>query len=317
MNTMKIYRSFDEIDFEKNTVLTVGTFDGVHRGHQKLLNYLKSVAAESNLRPLLMTIDPHPQIVLKKENMPPVKLLSTIEERIALFRKFGLQNLLIIPFSYEFSRTSPEEFIKDYLYKKVGLQKILVGHDHLFGKDRKGDNNLLNELGKQLDFEVEKVAPYYENELIISSTKIRNYIDSNDIEEANKMLGYDYSVSGKVVRGQGRARSLGYPTANIKQFSEHKLMPANGVYLVSSFINDNLYYGMANIGTRPTLTNDVIPTLEVNYFNLDMDLYESSIEVSFLNFIRLEKKFEGVSKLLKQIKKDKEVCLELIKKRKK
>ncbi len=310
---MNIYRTFDDIDFNKNTVLTVGTFDGVHKGHQMLLKYLKSVAAEKNLRPLLITIDPHPQIVLQKESKPHIKLLTTIEERIELFRKFGLKNLLIIPFSYEFSRTKPEIFIEKYLYQKTGLRHILVGYDHLFGKDRSGNNNLLEEFGLKLDFEVEKMSPYLENGEIISSTKIRNLLTENKICEANTMLGYDFSVTGKVVRGQGRARSLGYPTANFEFNNPHKQIPANGVYLIYSFINDNLHYGMANIGTRPTLTNDTHPTLEVNYFNLDMDLYDDILKVSFLKFIRKEHKFSGVTPLLNQIGKDKETCLKLIK----
>lgn len=310
---MNIYRTFDDIDFNKNTVLTVGTFDGVHKGHQMLLKYLKSVAAEKSLRPLLITIDPHPQIVLQKGAKPHIKLLTTIEERIELFREYGLKNLLIIPFSYEFSRTKPEQFIEKYLYQKTGLRHILVGYDHLFGKDRSGNNNLLEEYGLRLDFEVEKMSPYLENGEIISSTKIRNFLAANEISKANKMLGYDYSVTGKIVRGQGRARSLGYPTANYEINNPHKQVPANGVYLVYSYIRDNLYYGMANIGTRPTLTNDKHPTLEVNYFNLDMDLYDDILKVSFLEFIRYEHKFNGVSALLNQISKDKQTCLDLIK----
>jgi riboflavin kinase/FMN adenylyltransferase len=314
---MNIYRTFDDIEYDNNTMLTVGTFDGVHKGHQMLLKYLKSVAAEKKLRPLLITIDPHPQIVLQKESKPDIKLLTTIEERIELFRLFGLKNLLIIPFSYEFSRTTPEQFIENYLYQKTGLRHILVGYDHLFGKDRSGNNNLLQEYGKKLDFTVEKMSSYLENSEIISSTKIRQLISGKKVDVANQMLGYDYSVSGKVVRGQGRARSLGYPTANFEFNNPHKLIPSNGVYLVYSYIKDNLYYGMANIGTRPTLTNDKHPTLEVNYFNLDMDLYDDILKVSFLQYIREEQKFDGVSGLLNQIAKDKNTCLRLIKEIKK
>lgn len=314
---MKIYRSFDEIDYNKNTVLTLGTFDGVHQGHQLMLKYLRSSAAENNHRALLITIDPHPQIILKKENKPPVELLTTIDERIELFEKFGLNHLLIIPFTLEFSKTKPEEFVKSFLYQKVGIEKIIVGYDHLFGKNRSGDINLLNNLGKQLGFSVEKVNPYHEEGKVISSTIIRKHLKLNEIEKANQMLGYDYFVTGKVVRGQGRAKSLGYPTANIKPETKHKLYPANGVYLISSYIDGNLYHGMANIGLRPTLTNDTEPTLEVNFFNLDMDLYDKVLQIQFIRFIRKEHKFESVPKLLEQISTDKKTCLNLIKQTKK
>mgnify|MGYP006290758699 FL=1 len=310
---MKIYRSFDEAKYDRNTVLTLGTFDGVHRGHQVLIRYLSSIAARESLRPMLMTIDPHPQIVLKKPGKPPIELLTTINERIDLFEKFGVENLLIIPFSYEFSRTSPDEFVREFLFRKVGLRKFLIGYDHLFGKNRSGDGSLLDDMGIKLGFDVEQVQPFFDDGTVISSTKIRKSIKGHEIEKANEMLGYPYRVTGKVVRGQGRARSLGYPTANIMPEDNHKLYPGFGVYLVSSYIDNVKYFGMANIGLRPTLTEDKTPTLEVNFFNLDMDLYDKILQISFISFIRKEKKFDGVTGLLDQIAKDKESCMKMIK----
>lgn len=314
---MKIYRSFDEAKYERNSVLTLGTFDGVHRGHQLLIRYLKNIAVNQNLRPILMTIDPHPQIILNKKDRPPLELLTTINERIDLFEKFGVEHLLIIPFSYEFSQTPPDEFVREFLFRKVGLQKFLIGYDHLFGKNRSGDSSLLDKMGIKLGFDVEQVQPYLEDGTIISSTKIRNLIKDRKIEQANEMLGYYYRVTGKVIRGQGRARSLGYPTANILPENEHKLLPGFGVYLVSGVVDNVTYYGMANIGFRPTFTEDVTPTLEVNFFNLDLDLYDRILQISFIRFLRKEIKFEGVSKLLEQIGKDKETCMNMIRQLKK
>ncbi len=310
---MKIYRSFDEINFKEGTVLTVGTFDGVHKGHQLILQRLLEVSKEKQLAGVVLTIDPHPQLVLKKEGRTPIKILTVISERIKLFEKFGLEHLFIIPFTYEFSQTPPDIFVKDYLHRKFNLKKILVGYDHMFGRNREGSSDLLNRMSAELGFSMEKVEPYFDNGMIISSTKIRNSLLNHELDRANGMLGYEYFVDGVVEHGSGRGRALGYPTANIKIPDISKELPAQGIYLVSSMIDGKKTYGMANIGTRPTFSDNDIVLLEVNFLDFDSDLYEKSLSISFLKFIREEKKFSGVDELIKQMDNDKEISQFLIK----
>ncbi|MDQ1265313.1 MAG: Riboflavin biosynthesis protein [Bacteroidota bacterium] len=310
---MKIYNSFDNVEYDRNTILTVGTFDGVHKGHRIIINKLLEISANEKLKGMIVTIDPHPQLVLKKEGRKPIKLLTNIGERLWLFEKFGIEYALIIPFTYQFSRTSPEEFVRNFLCEKIGMKKILVGYDHLFGKDREGDKNLLSSLSQELQFGVEAIDPLLLQDNVVSSTKIRNAIESHDIERANVMLGYNYFISGRVIMGEGRGHKLGFPTANVLPPDDNKLIPARGVYFVKAEIKGKYYYGMANIGVRPTFTSDEKPTLEVNFFDFDEDIYELEVTVEFLQFIRQEKKFSGSSELIQQLIIDKEMCMKLIK----
>ncbi|MDQ1266288.1 MAG: Riboflavin biosynthesis protein [Bacteroidota bacterium] len=308
---MNIFHSFEEIEFNSETVLTVGTFDGVHLGHQTIIGRMLSIAAKEHLRHLLITIDPHPQIVLQINGRAPIKLLTNIKERLTLFEMFGIENTLVVPFNIEFSQIAPEIFVRDYLAKKIGLKKILIGYDHMFGRDRQGNSGLLEQLSRELSFGVEKISPFQEKNITISSTKIRHALLENNINQANEMLGYNYFVSGKVVYGSGRGSKLGYPTANIKIKDNNKLLPANGVYFVSAEIEGRDIYGMANLGTRPTFTKDNFPTLEVYFFDFNGDIYNKHIQLSFLKFIRIEKKFTGEKDFLAQLKKDNEFCYNL------
>ena len=311
---MKVYRSFEEIKYDPASVLTVGTFDGVHLGHQKIISELLDTAAKDSLRPVLLTIHPHPQIVLQKKNRPQVMLLTTIEERLYLFEKYEVENVLVIPFSYEFSQISGEEFVKDYLHSKVGMKKMLIGYDHMFGKDRSGNIALLEKLSDELDFTVSRIQAFEDKERVISSTEIRKAIEDRRIEEVNTMLGHPFLINGEVVHGQGRAAQLGYPTANFNNFNPNKIIPGTGVYFVRSKIHGKEYFGMANIGYRPTLTNDTELTLEVNYFEFNSDIYGETIAVEFLNFLRKEHKFPSVDDLLEQISRDRAECLKLAEK---
>lgn len=308
---MQVYRDFDEISRDVNSIITVGTFDGVHKGHQLVIDRLLELSKDGS-RHVIMTIDPHPQIVLQRQDRHRIHLLTTIKERIELFKKFGIQNVLVIPFSYEFSQTAPEVFIKEFLYEKVGFKKILIGHDHMFGKNREGNSELLNSLSIQLGFEVEQVDAHSESGIIISSTKIRKMLEESKIEEANEMLGHKFGIRGKVTHGNGRGAGLGYPTANIRPPDIYKILPGNGVYLVSSELDGNLVYGMANIGLRPTVTSDTKPTLEVHFFDFDSDLYGMELTVSFHKFIRKEEKFKNIDALLHQIEKDERKCRDLV-----
>lgn len=310
---MKIFRTIEEVENNSNTILTVGTFDGLHLGHQKLLEKLIYLAKKDGLRSMVITLDPHPQIVLKKSGKEPIKLLTTINERLLLFEKFGLDSVNILPFTEEFSKLQPEDFVRDYLYSKIGLKKLLIGYDHLFGKDRRGDAKLLDALSKELNFDVLTIEALQKEDVVVSSTKIRKALIEGKIELANSMLNYTYFVLGTVVKGDGRGRKIGFPTANIIPENSYKLLPCRGVYLVSSIIEDKKYWGMANIGYRPTFTNSNELILEVHFFNFNQDIYYKKIKVEFYSFIREEKKFDSLENFLYQLKLDKQNCEEKLK----
>jgi len=305
---MQIFKTFDEVEFNPNSIITLGTFDGVHKGHRKILNRLGEISKAENLRPIVITIDPHPQIVLQTPDRERIQLLTSIKERIELFDKYGVEHLLIIPFSYDFSQTSPRDFVKNFLFDKIGMKKFLIGHDHFFGKNREGNRELLAELADSIGFEIDRVEPYIEDDVIISSTKIRHLLLETGVAAANKFLGYPYMVRGKVVHGNGRGTDIGYPTANIQPPDIYKLLPGNGVYLVSAMFEGKKYFGMANIGTRPTLTNDIKPTLEVHLFDFDFDIYGNKLSLYFHKFIRDEFKFKSLEALIYQIERDENTC---------
>ncbi|MFH1049858.1 MAG: bifunctional riboflavin kinase/FAD synthetase [bacterium] len=309
---MRVYRTFEEIEYKKETVLTVGTFDGVHIGHQLIIRNLLNNAKKNNWRPVLLTFNPHPQMVVQRENKKPIKLLTTIEERLELFKKYGLSDVLIIPFSRSFSLTPPEEFVKKYLIEKIGMKKILIGFDHMFGKDRGGNENLLSSMASIYNFEIEKIGPLLRGNEKVSSTKIRENLEKYALDNVNEMLGYTYSVRGLVVKGDGRGRTIGLPTANIK-YDENKKVPEIGVYFVKSVIKGEIYYGLANIGTRPTFTDELKTILEVHFIDFDKDVYGMDLKIEFIKFLRHEQKFSNVEMFLEQIEKDKIKALEMIK----
>ena len=308
---LKVYRSFKEVPYYKNSIITLGTFDGVHLGHQKILNKLLTVAKNEHLRPLIISFYPHPQIVLNRK-ANPVKLLTSIEERVNVFDKFGLENLLIAPFTKEFAQTPPEVFIKDFLVDQIGFKKILIGYDHMFGKDRSGSIEQINKLSKENNYEVEQMDALSASEDVISSTRIRNLIATNKIEEANKLLGWKYYLQGQVKVGDRRGRTIGYPTANVYSKEEHKLLPGRGVYLVRLEVSDKWHWGVANVGRRPTFKESDPDILEINIFDFNEDIYRKDVKVEFYSFIRTEKKFESKEELIEQIKKDSEKAKNLI-----
>ena len=270
------------------------------------------LAKEDRCRSVLATIDPHPRIVLGKDKDNPVQLLTTIEERIPLFESYGLDNLVVIPFTREFAAIPPEVFVRDYLARRIGMKKMLVGYDHMFGKNREGNKDLLDNLGRELAFETEQIKAYKESDITVSSTKIRDNLLDGKIEIANQLLGYEYFVAGKVIRGDQRGRLYGFPTANIEIADEHKLMPASGVYLVSSIIDGKKYHGMANIGIRPTFTDDTTASIEVHFFDFDEDIYDTKLALSFIKYIRPEHKFANKEEFILQLKKDKNNCANTI-----
>jgi riboflavin kinase / FMN adenylyltransferase len=310
---MNVYYSIDEIDHDPNTVITVGTFDGVHRGHRKILDKLIEYSQKKQCRDLVVTLDPHPQIVLQRDGVKPLRLLTVIEERLELFRQYGIGNVFVLPFTKEFAKTTPEEFIKNILVNKIGMKKIYIGFDHNFGKDRGGDAELLKKLSSELNFEQERVDPLSERSIVFSSTKIRNALYDGNLERANDMLGYYYFAKGKVSEGAKRGRQLGYPTANIYIMDINKLLPETGVYLVGSEVDGQKHYGMANLGIRPTFTDDKVPTLEVHFFDFDKDIYGKDLSIHFLKYIRPEMRFVKINNLTDQIAKDEIKCRDMIK----
>lgn len=306
---MRVYRSFGEVNYDKNTILTVGSFDGVHKGHQTILKTLVEESSNLGLRNLVMTFNPHPQQVIRRKDKGPIELLSTINERIKLFEKYGISNLLIIPFTYEFSQTPPDVFIREFIVKKVGVSIILIGYDHLFGKNREGNLNLLKAQGERFDFTVQKMDAKQEKDLIISSTKIRDAIKSGQLKLANELLGHNYFAMGTVVVGDKRGRTIGFPTANLKIEDDAKLLPPNGVYFVKVIVDSNEYYGMTNIGLRPTFNLNEGRTFETHIFDFDKEIYGKEITVEFIEFIRNEQKFNSIDELITQLNSDKKLCL--------
>jgi|LakMenEpi03Aug12_release.lakeMendotaPanAssembly.Ray.scaffolds.fasta_scaffold204538_2 riboflavin kinase/FMN adenylyltransferase len=285
--------------------LTVGTFDGVHRGHQGVISLMRKTADAQGLRVVVVTFDPHPQIVLAKPGREPLALLTTIEERCERLAHVGVDEVVVIPFTHEFAQTSAESFIRQ-LVSTIDVQHFFIGHDHAFGKDRGGNEELLRHLGVELGFDVERIPPLETDGLVVSSTLVRAALKSGDVEAATAMLGKPYALRGTVVQGDGRGRTLGVPTANIIPTNPHKLMPANGVYVVSMLIDGSEHVGMANIGVRPTFTNDTAPTLEVHILQFDNDLYNTTLDVQFHARLRGEQKFGSREEFLAQLEHDKQ-----------
>lgn len=309
---MKVYRG-NEIEFEKNTVLTVGSFDGIHRGHRLILDHLSELSKKNDLRSLLVSFEPHPQIVLQNKSKDPLKILTTLEEKIEILESVGIQALWVINFDKQFSNTSARDFVINYLVKQCGMSKFLIGYDHMFGKNREGDENLLQELSPIHNFDIEKLDSFELNNTIVSSTKIRNSILDGDIKTANKMLGRNFNIMGTVVHGKKRGNKIGFPTANIVPDNEYKIIPPIGAYVVRSFIDGKEYFGMCNIGVRPTFGDLDSEILETHFFDLDLDLYDKVINVEFLTYIREEKKFSILDELVFQLENDKNFSLEFLK----
>ncbi len=303
---MNIYHDINEIVRDENTVLTVGTFDGVHLGHQKIINEMIYHSVENKCRNIVITFDPHPQIVLSKNNS--IKILSTLEEKLKYLSYLGVENVLVIKFTKEFSQIDFKTFIKEYLIAKIGSHTIVVGSDHHFGRNREGTPEQLIDLGKEYNFHVVKVEPLMFEGSKISSTRIRKFLMNGDIKIANQMLGKKYELSGRVVKGSQRGAVIGIPTANIQVENKDKLIPARGVYFVEVDVLEKDYYGMMNIGFRPTFNNTTELIPEVHIFFFDENIYDNYIRVKFVDRLREEKKFESIDELKNQLLLDKKEC---------
>lgn len=271
---------------------------------------MKSTTLNNQYESLVLTFFPHPRMVLQQDSL--IKLLNTIDEKANLLEKYGIDNLIIHPFDETFSNLSAEKFVKDVLVDKLNIHKIIIGHDHRFGKNRTADINDLIFFGKKYSFEVEQIGAEEINEISISSTKIRKALLDGNVKLANQYLGYSYFISGQVIEGKKIGRTIGFPTANIKINENYKLLPKNGVYIVSSTINNNLCFGMMNIGNNPTIGENE-QTIEVHFFELNRNLYKENLEISILNYIRDEQKFNTIDELKIQLEHDKVYSLSFIK----
>lgn len=308
---MKIFHTINDFISSKKNILTLGTFDGVHIGHKKILEKLTQNTQNGQYESLVLTFFPHPRMVLQGQS--DIKLLNTIGEKIDLLQKSGIQNLVIHPFDEAFSQLTAEEFVKTVLVEKFHIQKIIIGHDHRFGRNRTANIDDLIAFGKQYDFEVEQISVQEIKEVSISSTKIRNALTEGNMALANDYLGYEYFVTGIVSKGKQLGRTIGFPTANLQIEEKDKLIPQNGVYIVKSIINHKTVFGMMNIGFNPTVAGEKL-SVEVHYFDFNEDLYHQEIRVSILEYLRSEQKFDSVALLKEQLEKDKNAALNYIKK---
>lgn len=298
---LKVYHNIFDIHVNNKTVVTLGTFDGVHKGHQAILDRLVNLSKLEGLDSLVLTFFPHPRLVVASEN--EVKLLNTIDERTELLEKKNINHFVIHPFDQEFANLTPEEFVKKILVDQFKIQKIIIGHDHKFGKNRAADFNDLKNFGQQYGFEVEEISAQLVDEVSVSSTKIRNALIDGNVELANEYLGYQYSIQGEVQKGNQLGRTINFPTANIVVKEDYKLIPKIGVYAVNIIHDSTRYFGMMNIGMRPTI-NGTTKTIEVNIFNFDKDIYGDILKIEFVKKIREEQKFESFDHLKQQLYKD-------------
>ena len=307
---LKIYNSIADFTPLKKTIVTLGTFDGVHVGHRKIIDKLIQNAQEYDCESLILTFFPHPRMVLQEKS--EIMLLNTIDEKIELLTDTGLNNLIIHPFDAAFSRLTAEEFVSQILVEKFNIKKIIIGYDHRFGRNRTADIKDLIIFGQEYGFEVEQISAQEIDAVSISSTKIRAALNDGDVDLANHYLGYNYSLSGIVVEGKQLGRTINFPTANIAVSENYKLIPAIGVYIVKSSMHGRTVFGMMNIGTRPTVDGTSLST-EVYFFDFDQNIYGEKITIEILHRIRNEQKFESVDVLKEQLSTDKEYSQKWIK----
>lgn len=304
MNTIKF---FDEYKAENPSAITIGTFDGVHVGHKKIIENL--IEKADGLSTTLLTFFPHPRMVLQQDSS--IKLINTIDERIQLLETTKLDTLIIYPFNKEFSRLKARDFVRDFLIQQLYLKKIIIGYDHRFGRNRTANINDLREFGAAFDFKVEEIQAKEIDDVTISSTKIRKALNEGDITTANSYLGYEFMMTGIVVSGKGLGKQINFPTANIHIKETYKLIPKQGVYLVKSIIDAVTVFGMMNIGMNPTVKGEK-QTIEVHFFDFNQDIYDKKIQVHLIKRLRNEQKFDSVEKLQEQLQKDKAASLDLI-----
>ncbi|UOB16194.1 bifunctional riboflavin kinase/FAD synthetase [Abyssalbus ytuae] len=308
---MIIKRNLDELDSSGLSVITIGTFDGVHLGHKKIIEKLVSTAKANGFNSTILTFFPHPRMVLQQDDS--LKLINTIDEKTEILEKLGLDQLIIQPFTKEFSRLSAMEYVRNILVNKLNAKKIIIGYDHRFGRNRTATIKELKEYAASFNFEVEEISAEEINEVSVSSTKIRKALEEGDIEKANLYLGYEFMLTGNITKGKGLGRQIEFPTANLNIQENYKLIPKHGVYIVKSNINKKTVYGMMNIGINPTV-GGTTKSIEIHFFDFDQDLYGKTIQVNMMKRLRDEKRFESVEALKQQLYKDKANALNFIEK---
>ena len=307
---MKSVNNISNFSSKEQTFVTIGTFDGVHFGHQKIIERLVFEAKKVKKKSVLLTFFPHPRMVLQKD--ASIELLNTIDERASLLEKTGLDYLIIHPFSKAFSRTSAFEFVRDILVNQLNISKLIIGYDHHFGKNREGNITQLTEYSHLYDFNVEEIPAQDIDDVSVSSTKIRKALHLGNLRTANNYLGYNFMLCGTVVNGKKLGGKIGYPTANISVKERYKLIPKTGVYVVQTKIQNETVFGMMNIGNRPTV-NGNHQTIEVHFFDFNKDLYGKKLTIELLYFLRDEKKFGSIDLLIHQLKKDEKTARDYIK----
>lgn len=301
---MRVHQSVENYDHkELLSVLTIGTFDGVHIGHQKIIERLNQIKSEDFERSMILTFYPHPRMVL--DHSKDIKMLTTMDEKIYLLEKFGLDDLIIEPFTKEFSRLSALDFVRNILVNQLNIKKLVIGYDHHFGKNREGNFEQLSEYGELYDFKVEEISAQEIENVSVSSTKIRKALENGEMEKANKYLGYNYLLTGKIIKGQGIGRKINFPTVNLHIAEDYKLIPKKGVYVVRANFNNKSSFGIMNIGFRPTVGGKG-QTIEIHLLDFNDDLYGSNMQIEVLMRLRDEKKFESIEELATQISKDEE-----------
>ena len=306
---MKIYTDLADYKSKNKAFVTIGTFDGVHIGHQKVLANLVINAKKNNASSVLLTFFPHPRMVLQKDT--DIKLINTIDERIELLKKTGLEVLVIHEFTEDFAEKTALDFVKNVLVDKLKISKLIIGYDHRFGKNREGNFEQLTAYGKSFGFKVGKIPQQEIDHIAISSTKIRKAIEIGNIEEANRNLGYAFMLTGEIVKGNNLGEKIGFPTANLAIQETYKLLPKTGSYVVKSNLENETVYGMMNIGFNPTVKGKKL-TIEIHFFDFNKDLYGRKIQIDVLKFLRDEQKFNSIENLKNQLDKDRKKSLDII-----
>nr|WP_315240565.1 bifunctional riboflavin kinase/FAD synthetase [uncultured Flavobacterium sp.] len=306
---MKLFHSITDFHSTKKTILTLGTFDGVHIGHKKILERITQNTENGKYESLVLTFFPHPRMVLQEKS--EIKLLNTISEKSKLLKETGIENLVIHPFDESFSRLTAEEFVSTILVDQFRIQKIIIGYDHRFGRNRTANIDNLIAFGAQYGFEVEQISAQEIQDVSVSSTKIRKALLDGNMALANEYLGYSYFLTGEVVKGKQLGRTIGFPTANIQIEEDYKLIPKTGVYVVKTLIDQKEIFGMMNIGFNPTV-NGQKQTIEVNLFDFDGTIYGEKLQISLLKYLRKEQKFGSVDLLKEQLNLDKKTALEFV-----
>ena len=309
---MKVYTRVEDYKNVNNPIATIGTFDGVHIGHQKIINRLREIAKEEQGEVVLLTFFPHPRMVLQPDN--DLQLIHTQQEKIAALEAAGVDHLIIYPFTKEFSRMTSVEYVRDLLVNKIQVKRLVIGYDHQFGRNREGNFEQLLEFSQIYGFEVEEISAQTIDDVNVSSTKIRKALQGGDIETANHYLAHPFSLSGTVVEGERVGRSIGFPTANIQTDEMYKLVPGIGVYAVRVEHREKTYQGMLNIGVKPTLGEAASRSIEVNIFDFDQDIYSETLKIEFVKRIRDEQKFDSLEALKSALEADKRKTIEILEK---